>query len=135
MLIKKKNLGKYFKFDNYYETKLIDDNWTIEEYKNEGDFSSYIVTNTITDYTYVIDRVFGLEQISADEFVAFRRYGYGYLSDDFYYELLKYQLKENAIVVSQRLPEEYGWTPMDGDSSYSIIDVTHRKKKVKTSGN
>ena len=126
MLVNRENLKNYLDVDNITDVELIDDTWKSEEIKNEGDYSSYVVTNTLSNYSYLFNRIFGLKQISNNEFVAFRRYGY--LGNGFYYELLRYKLNENAITVSEVLPEEYGWTPLDGDSCYTIVDVSKKRR-------
>ncbi len=128
MIVPKTKLKDYLHVDNLTDVVQIDDTWKIQEIKNIGDFSSYVLTNTLTDYTYVFNRVFGLEQISKDEFVAFKRYGYMETYGGYCYELLKYHLDEYTISVSERLPEKYGWTLADGDYSYSIVDVAHKKR-------
>ena len=130
MLVKGTKLKDYLHVNNPTDVLLTDNTWKVEEIKNEGDFSSYILTNTLTNYSYLFSRVFGLEQISNNEFMAFKRYGYMGYNGEFCYELLRYNLDENTITISERLPEKYGWAPSDGDHSYAIIDVTHKKKKL-----
>ena len=130
MIVPKTKLKDYLDINNITNVVQIDDTWKIEEIKNEFDYSSYLLTNTSTGYTYVFNGVFGLEQISKDEFIAFKRYGYMETYGVYCYELLRYHLNEYSISVSERLPEKYGWTPVDGDYSYTIVDVSHKRKKL-----
>lgn len=128
MIVRKSELKNLLHVDDFYGVVLKDDGrWKVNEIKNEGDFSSYKLLDTTTDYGYFIDRVFGLEQISDDEFIAYRRWDYMDTYGEFCYELQKYQFRENTIGVSDRLPEEYGGVLLDGGHSYVIIDNSRKK--------
>ena len=128
MIVKKSELKNYLHVNDFFGVVLKDYvRWKVDERKNEGDYSSYILTDTITDCSYFIDRVFGLEQISDDEFIAFQRYGYVGPFGEFGYRLQKYQFRENAITVTDRLPEEYGGAPLD--EGRTLVIVNRRQKK------
>ena len=101
MIIPKKDIGKYIDINHVTDYKLIDERWEVEERKNPGEFSEYIATDTKTTYSYYISDMFGLEQISPNEFAAFR------LHDDSSFELVSFKFDRNAVIVSEEIPSDY----------------------------
>ena len=101
MLIKKSELHKYLDVDNVYEVKLLDSRWKVEELKNEKDVPSYRITDTKTTYEYLIPYVFGLNQISPNEFAAFK------LHDDSNFEMVGYRFDRNEITSDDDILNSY----------------------------